>query len=76
MDKIVSKRAANKIKNEQEILATAIQLFIEQGEEETTIGDIVAATSLARGTFYNYFKSKKEIWDKIIAHLMLSLIHI
>jgi len=73
MDKIISKRTANKIKNEQEILATAIHLFITQGEQDTTIGDIVAATSLARGTFYNYFKSKKEIWDKIIEDLMQEL---
>ena len=69
----MGKRAANKVRNEQEILETAIQLFIKQGEEATTIGDIVAATSLARGTFYNYFKSKQEIWDKIIADLMVDL---
>ena len=69
----MGKRAANKIKNEQEILETSIQLFIKRGDEATTIGDIVAATSLARGTFYNYFKSKKEIWDKIIADLMQDL---
>ncbi len=69
----MGKRAANKVRNEQEILETAIQLFIKNGDEETTIGDIVAATSLARGTFYNYFKSKKEIWDKIIADLMQDL---
>lgn len=69
----MNKRAANKVRNEQEILDTAIQLFIEKGGEETTIDDIVKGTSLARGTFYNYFKNKKEIWDKIIANLMKEL---
>ena len=33
----MGKRAANKVRNEQEILETAIQLFIKQGEEATTI---------------------------------------
>ncbi len=69
----MSKRDANKRRNEQEILATAIRLFISKGAEETTIGDIVASTSLARGTFYNYFKDKKEIWDKIITDLIDNL---
>lgn len=69
----MGKRAANKVKNEQEILETAIQLFIERGDNSTNIKDIVTATSLARGTFYNYFKSKQEIWDKIISDLMIDL---
>jgi len=70
---ILSKRKANKTKNEAEILITAIQLFKEKGDEQTSIRDIVQATSLARGTFYNYFKNKGEIWDKIIDDLMEKL---
>ena len=69
----MNKRAANKIRNEQEILNTAIKLFIEKGDEATKIGDIVAETSLAFGTFYNYFRNKSEIWDKIIEGLILTL---
>lgn len=68
----MGKREENKIRNEKEILTTAIQLFIEKGDEQTTISDIVAATDLAFGTFYNYFKNKSEIWDRIIDHFMIN----
>jgi hypothetical protein len=66
----VNKRARNKEQNENEILSTAIRLFVQKGDDATTIGDIVSATSLARGTFYNYFEDKKEIWDLIISRIM------
>jgi len=69
----MGKRAANKLRNEQEIVNKAIQLFIKKGDEATTISDIVAETDLAFGTFYNYFRSKSEIWDKIISDLFFTL---
>lgn len=71
----MGKRAANKIRNKQEIIDKAIQLFIEKGDEATNITDIIASTDLATGTFYNYFKNKAEIWDKIIDRLMQKHAH-
>ncbi len=71
----MSKREANKIRNEHEIVHKAIHLFIEKGDEATSISDIVAETSLAFGTFYNYFRSKNEIWDKIISDLLKTMVY-
>ena len=55
----MKKRVANKIKNEETIINAAIELFIQKGVRNTSIQDIVENTGLARGTFYNYFKSKE-----------------
>ena len=69
----LGKRASNKIKNETEILETAIRLYIDNGAHQTTIADIISETTLARGTFYNYFKTQSEIWDRIISDFIEKL---
>lgn len=66
----MSKRLQNKQQNEAAIMQAAVQLFAQKGIDTTTIGDIVAASGLARGTFYNYYKSKSEIWNKLVNQLV------
>lgn len=65
----MTKREQNKQQNDAAIVQAAIRLFANKGLETTTIGDIVAASGLARGTFYNYYKSKDEIWEKLVEML-------
>ena len=66
----MGKLAENKRRNEQAILSAAISLFANKGFEETSISDIVNGSNLARGTFYNYFSSKEEIWDKFMENFI------
>ncbi|MEI9930938.1 MAG: TetR family transcriptional regulator [Rhizomicrobium sp.] len=40
-------------------------VFAEMGYGAATVRDIIRATPLASGTFYNYFKSKEEIYQAI-----------
>jgi AcrR family transcriptional regulator len=40
-------------------------VFAELGYGATTVRDIIRATPLASGTFYNYFRSKEEIFQAI-----------
>lgn len=42
------------------IIRNALQLFIEQGVENTSLQDILETASISKGTFYNYFSSKDE----------------
>ncbi|MDO5607676.1 MAG: TetR/AcrR family transcriptional regulator [Capnocytophaga sp.] len=63
----------NKKRNESIIIAAADKLFAEKGIEATTISDIVKESGLARGTFYNYYKNKEEIWDRIIDDAMMEI---
>src|SRR5436190_22925829 len=59
------KREITKNQNRQSILEAARRVFAELGYGATTVRDIVRATPLASGTFYNYFKSKEEIFQAI-----------
>ena len=56
------RREQTKTQNRQTILAAARQVFAELGYGAATVRDIIRATPLASGTFYNYFKSKEEVY--------------
>ncbi len=59
------KRAQTKEANRAAILQAARELFGELGYSETTVRDIIGRTSLASGTFYNYFRGKEEIFKAL-----------
>ena len=58
----VGKREQTKVANRQAILDAARKVFGELGYETATVRDIIRRTGLAAGTFYNYFKSKDEVY--------------
>ena len=51
----------------QEIIDTALKIFIRKGYEKSSVNDILNEISIAKGTFYHYFKAKEEVLDAIIA---------
>ena len=59
------KRAFIKAQNRRVILDAARHVFSELGYDQATVRDIVRATSLASGTFYNYFKSKESVFEAL-----------
>lgn len=59
------RRELTKAQNRQTILAAARQVFAQMGYGAATVRDIIRATPLAAGTFYNYFKSKEEVYQAI-----------
>jgi AcrR family transcriptional regulator len=59
------KREQTKVQNRTMILEAARRVFAELGYGATTVRDIIRATPLASGTFYNYFKSKEEVFQAI-----------
>lgn len=56
------KREQTKVANRQAILSAAREVFGELGYETVTVRDIIRRTGLAAGTFYNYFRSKDEVY--------------
>ena len=69
----LGKREQTKVQNRELILEAARQVFAELGFGATTVRDIIRATPLASGTFYNYFKSKEEVFQAIQDELALAL---
>ncbi|MEL7041080.1 MAG: TetR/AcrR family transcriptional regulator [Pseudomonadota bacterium] len=61
----MGKRARAKEANRRAILEAARVVFARIGYEATNIRDIIRETNLASGTFYNYFKSKEEVFEAI-----------
>lgn len=52
-----------------QLLAVALNLFAERGYHATSITHIIEKASVARGTFYQYFRSKQEIFDDLLDQL-------
>jgi len=61
----MGKRALAKEANRRAILEAARTVFARIGYDAANIRDIIRETELASGTFYNYFKSKEEVFEAI-----------
>jgi AcrR family transcriptional regulator len=59
------KRERSKAANREAIIEAARRIFAQLGYEATTVRDIIRGTDLASGTFYNYFKSKEEVFEAL-----------
>lgn len=57
----------------QELMDTALRLFLDRGYEQTTVSDIVKQLGLAQGTFYYHFKSKAEVLDAVVDSIAVGL---
>lgn len=59
------KRERAKAANRDAILKAAKRVFAQLGYETVTVRDIIRGTELASGTFYNYFRSKEEVFEAL-----------
>jgi len=59
------KREQTKAANRLAILDAAREVFGEIGFETATVRDIVRRSGLSVGAFYNYYRSKEEVFDAL-----------
>jgi AcrR family transcriptional regulator len=50
----------------EKLVNTAEYLFSKKGYHNTQVIDIVKAAGVSAGTFYNYFKDKKDIFEQLV----------
>ncbi len=50
----------------EQILSSAKKLFSHHGFYDTQISDIIQEAGIARGTFYQYFNSKEDIFRQLL----------
>jgi AcrR family transcriptional regulator len=53
-----------------QLLSASRQVFAERGYHRASIADIIAAAGVARGTFYNYFESKRAVFRAVLEDVM------
>jgi AcrR family transcriptional regulator len=61
-------------RKEEVILKAAARTFAKKGFHRTKVSDIVKGAGIARGTFYLYYKSKTELFEKLLDELMTQVI--
>jgi AcrR family transcriptional regulator len=54
-----------------EILDVAQHLVYTKGYEQMTIQDMLDALQISKGAFYHYFRSKQELLDAMIEHMIV-----
>lgn len=63
----------NPVERKKELIIAANELFMSNGYEKTTVEDIINKVGVAKGCFYHYFGSKKEIFEVCIYGLSESI---
>ena len=56
-----------------QIKDVARRLFGERGYHRTQISDLIEEAGIARGTFYLYFRNKREIFDELLDDLLRTI---
>jgi AcrR family transcriptional regulator len=64
------KRADLAERRRSEIVRAALALFAERGYHATGIADIAAELGMGHGTFYRYFRNKRDIVSHVLVHVM------
>jgi AcrR family transcriptional regulator len=62
---MAGKREQTKQQNRRAILDAARRVFGELGYEVATVRDIIRRTNLSVGAFYNYYRSKEEVYEAL-----------
>ena len=69
----LSLRERKKRETRQRILDVSVELFQDQGFDQTSVDEIAARADISRGTCFNYFPNKESILREIatreLAHL-------
>jgi AcrR family transcriptional regulator len=58
----------------QQLLDTAREVFAARGYHNTGVADIIEAAGVARGTFYNYFESKRAVFQAVLEAMLADIV--
>ena len=73
MDESLSRRERKKMETRQRLMVAALELFSQQGFEDTTVEQITKAADVAKGTFFNYFETKELILPAVAEWRLLRI---
>lgn len=68
----LSRKERERIFRRKEIMDAAVKFFAEKGFNSTTLEEIADTAEFGKGTLYNYFQGKEEIYRAIIDDIVES----
>lgn len=57
-----------------ELLAAAIDLFVERGFAATRLDEVAARAGVSKGTLYLYFQSKEDLFKAVVTETLVPLL--
>lgn len=63
---VLPRREREKLRQRQEILAAAIELFSEKGYHNVSMHEIAGKAEFAIGTLYKFFRNKEDLYKALI----------
>ena len=69
-EKSLNRKEREKLYRRKEIIYAAVKLFSEKGYEHSTLDEIAEASEFGKGTIYNYFQNKEEIYLAVVDEIM------
>jgi AcrR family transcriptional regulator len=64
------RKERERLAKRQDILAAARKVFAQKGYTNATLDEIAQQAEFAKGTLYNYFESKEELFDEMVAGIL------
>jgi AcrR family transcriptional regulator len=58
------------------LLESALLVFAEKGPEAAVIYDVIARAGMARGSFYNYFRTNEELLEAVAGEISNELLRV
>lgn len=58
----------------QELLAAALDLFVERGFAATRLDDVAARAGVSKGTLYLYFTNKEELFKAVVRENIIPIV--
>ena len=68
------RRERERVARRDDILRAAREVFGSRGFQEATLDEVASRAEVAKGTLYNYFRSKEEIFHQIVTDLLDDLL--
>lgn len=59
----------------QELLAAALDLFVERGFTATRLDDVASRAGVSKGTLYLYFANKEELFQAVVRENVVPIIN-
>src|SRR5512137_1714014 len=57
-----------------ELLAAALELFVEKGYAGTRLDDVAQRAGVSKGTLYLYFENKEDLFKAVVRESVVTLI--